>query len=78
MSNSFWSSHLNLKVPTHPDDRTSPSYNSLLYGKQFSGWMELSDWLVFGQDFTVRSITMETVRFRIFSLSREIQVNRNT
>ena len=39
--------------------------------------MEHYDWLVFGRDFTVRTIIMETIRFRIFSLSREIQVERN-
>ena len=39
----------------------------LLYGKQFSGYIEHSDWLVFGRDFTVRTITMQTVRFLIFS-----------
>ena len=37
-----------------------------------------ANWLVFGRDFTVRTITMKMVRFRIFSLSREIQVERNT
>ena len=40
--------------------------------------MEPSYWLIYGQDFTVLTITMETVRFHIFSLSQEIQVERNT
>ena len=36
--------------------------------------IECSDWLVFGRDFTVRTITMETVLFRyLFSRSRKIQ-----
>ena len=36
--------------------------------------MEHSDWLVFGRDFTVRTITMETVPLDIFfSHSRKIQ-----
>ena len=53
--------------------------SDLLYGKQFSGYIEHSDWLVFGRDFTERTITMETSRFLIqFSLSREIQVKQNT
>ena len=37
-----------------------------------------SDWLVLDRDFTVQTITMETVHFCIFSLSWEIQVERNT
>ena len=40
--------------------------------------MEHSDWSVFGQDFTVQAITVETVYFHIFSLSQEIQVEWNT
>ena len=40
--------------------------------------MKHSDWLAFGQDFTVQAITMETARFGIFSLSLEIQVERKT
>ena len=40
--------------------------------------MNHSDWLVFGRDLTVRIITMETVLSHIFSLSREIQVERIT
>ena len=41
--------------------------------------MERFDWMVFGQDFTVWTITLEMVRLRIFfSLSREIQVEQNT
>ena len=31
--------------------------------------MVRSDWLIFGQDFTVRTITMETVRFVYFFCS---------
>ena len=42
-----------------------------------SDWQH-SDCLVFSRDFTVRTITMETARFLIFSLSLEIQVERNT
>jgi len=38
----------------------------LLYGKQFLGEMVGSHWLIFGRDFTVRTITMETVRLCIF------------
>ena len=46
----------------------------LLYGKQFFGQIGRSDWLIFGRDFTVRTITMETVRLCIFLVhSREIQ-----
>ena len=40
----------------------------LLYGKQFLGQVVRSDWLMFGRDFTVRTITMETVRF-VYSFS---------
>ena len=40
--------------------------------------MEDSDWLVFGRDFTLRTINMEMVLFRIFSLSQEIRFDRNT
>ena len=41
--------------------------------------MELSDWLAFGQDFTVWTITTEMVCFHIFlSLSSEMQVKWNT
>ena len=40
--------------------------------------MEHFDWMVFGQDFTVWTITLETVRLLIFSLSQEIQVEQNT
>ena len=42
---------------------------ALLYGKQFFGQIGRSDWLIFGRDFTVRTITMETVRWCIFSRS---------
>jgi len=31
-----------------------------------SVYIECSDWLVFGRDFTVRTITMETVLFGYF------------
>ena len=41
---------------------TPSDYLYLLYGKHFSGYMEQSDWLVFGWDFTLQTITMETVR----------------
>ena len=34
-----------------------------------SVYIECSDWLVFGRDFTVRTITMETVLFWIFFFS---------
>ena len=44
-------------------------YAGLLYGKQFFGHLRRSDWLIFGRDFTVRTITMETVRLCIFSRS---------
>ena len=43
----------------------------LLHGKQFPGYMEHSDWLVFGQ-------YHGNGPFLYFSLSREIQVERNT
>ena len=39
-------------------------------------YTECSDWLVFGRDFTVRTITMETVLFGFFfsrSRSRKMQ-----
>ena len=36
--------------------------------------MALSNWLAFGRDVTIGTIAMETIRFRNFSLSREIQV----
>ena len=44
-------------------------YSVLLYGKQFFGQIGCSDWLIFGPDFTLRTITMETVRLCIFSRS---------
>ena len=34
-----------------------------------SVYIECSDWLVFGRDFTVRTITMETVLFGFFFFS---------
>ena len=42
------------------------AYAASSYGKQFFGQIGRSDWLIFGRDFTVRAITMETVRLRIF------------
>ena len=57
--------------PTSQNKRNNK--NNLLYGKQFLGQMVRSHWLIFGRDFTVRTITMETVRLCIFFCSREIQ-----
>ena len=39
-----------------------------VYGKQFSGKIEKSDWLV-------RTITLETVRFHIFSFSGKFKLS---
>ena len=44
-------------------------YAIVLYGKQFFGHIRRSDRLASGRDFTVRTITMETVRLCIFSRS---------
>ena len=46
---------------------------SLLYGKQFLGEMVGSHWLIFGRDFTVRTITMVYPFVYFFFRSREIQ-----
>ena len=52
----------------------------LLYGKQIFGQIRCSDWLPFGWDFTVRTITMKTVRLCIFFsfTPGKFKVTRNT
>ena len=42
------------------------NHHPLLYGKQFFGQIGRSDWLIFGRDFTVRTITVEMVRLYFF------------
>jgi len=45
------------------------SNNCYYMASNSSVYIECSDWLVFGRDFTVRTITMETVLFGYFFFS---------